>query len=159
MEKRAFERLVQEHQQMVFCVALSFCHDRASAEDVAQECFLKAFRSMDGLKEPGRVKTWLYSIARFTAIDWVRRKGRMQTGMIPERAAPREAEPDDRSARALAVIRSLKDDHREIMLLRYVRGLSYAEIARELGSTVGAVGEKLSRVRALVRHRIEEVLP
>jgi RNA polymerase sigma factor (sigma-70 family) len=52
------------------------------------------------------------------------------------------------------VIRGLKEEHREIMILRYVRGLSYAQIARETGSTSSAVGEKLSRIRDIVREKL-----
>jgi len=51
-------------------------------------------------------------------------------------------------------ITALKDEHREIMILRYVRGLSYAQIAKATGLTASAVGEKLSRIRDLVRQKI-----
>ena len=152
MDASAFERLVREHQHMVYCVALSLCKDAASAEDVAQEAFLKAYRSVDEMREPARLKTWLYSIARFTAIDWVRRRKHERTGAVPERAM---AEPkEDRTVRVMDVIQELKEEHREIMLLRYVQGLSYAQIARETGSTASAIGEKLSRIRDIVRQKL-----
>lgn len=153
MDASAFETLVCEHQHMVYCVALSYCKDSAAAEDVAQESFLKAFRSMGGLREPARVKTWLFSITRFTAIDWVRRRRRELPGPAPDRPAP--VPDEDRAGRVMAVIQGLKDDYRAIMLMRYEQGLSYAEIARETGSSTTAVGEKLSRIRALVRKRLE----
>src|SRR5438132_1671445 len=76
---------VSEHQHMVYCVALSFCKDSSLAEDVAQEAFLKAYRSVDEMREPARLKTWLYSIARFTAIDWLRRRKHEKfIGLAPE---------------------------------------------------------------------------
>jgi len=160
MDARAFERLVREHQQMVYCVALSFCKDASLAEDLAQEAFLKAYRSVDEMREPARLKTWLYSIAKFTAIDWIRRRKREPVlGLaddaareLPERPAAESKE--DRSVRVMDVIRGLKEEHREIMILRYVRGLSYSQIARETGSTVSAVGEKLSRIRDIVRDKL-----
>jgi RNA polymerase sigma-70 factor, ECF subfamily len=157
MDASAFERLVREHQHMVYCVALSFCKDPASAEDVAQEAFLKAYRSVDEMREPARLKTWLYSIARFTAIDWIRRRQRdpvrsLPGGELPERPV---AEPkEERTVRVMDVIQGLKEEHREIMILRYVRGLSYSQIARETGSTTSAVGEKLSRIRDIVRQKL-----
>lgn len=160
MEARAFERLVKDHQHMVYCVALSYCKDPSSAEDVAQEAFLKAYRSVDGLRESSRLKTWLFSIARFTAIDWIRRRGQERWHALSEKAAkelperPAADAKEDRTVRVMDVIRGLKDDHRELMLLRYVRGLSYAQIARETGLTPSAVGEKLSRIRDLVREKI-----
>jgi RNA polymerase sigma-70 factor (ECF subfamily) len=160
MDASAFEKLVREHQHMVYCVALSVCKDPASAEDLAQEAFLKAYRSVDEMREPARLKTWLYSIARFTAIDWVRRRKHERWLALPEGAAgelperPEAESKEDRSVRVMDVIRGLKDEHRELMLLRYVRGLSYAQIARELGLTASAVGEKLSRIRDLVREKV-----
>lgn len=160
MDANAFERLVREHQHMVYCVALSFCKDPASAEDVAQEAFLKAYRSVDEMREPARLKTWLYSIARFTAIDWIRRRRRDPVRALPEGAAreiperPAAESKEDRTVRVMDVIQGLKEEHREIMLLRYVRGLSYSQIAKETGSTTSAVGEKLSRIREIVRLKL-----
>ena len=151
---------------MVYCVALSFCKDASSAEDVAQEAFLKAYRSVDEMREPARLKTWLYSIARFTAVDWIRRKRRDPLRALPEDAArelperPAAESKEERTVRVMDVIQGLKEEHREIMLLRYVRGLSYAQIARETGSTTSAVGEKLSRIREIVRQKMRaEVRP
>jgi RNA polymerase sigma-70 factor (ECF subfamily) len=160
MDARAFERLVREHQHMVYCVALSFCKDSSLAEDLAQEAFLKAYRSVDEMREPARLKTWLYSIAKFTAIDWIRRRKREPVLGLAEGAAqelperPAAESKEDRSVRVMDVIRGLKDEHREIMILRYVRGLSYSQIARETGSTASAVGEKLSRIRDIVRDKL-----
>jgi RNA polymerase sigma-70 factor (ECF subfamily) len=159
MDANAFGQLVREHQRMVYCVALSYCKDPTSAEDVAQEAFLKAYRSVDEMRDPARLKTWLYSIARFTAIDWLRRKQREPVLGLPEGAAQeipeRSAESkEDRTVRVMDVIRGLKEEHREIMILRYVRGLSYAQIAQETGSTTSAVGEKLSRIRDIVREKL-----
>ncbi len=164
MDARVFERLVRDHQQMVYAVALSHCKDRTAAEDVAQEAFLKAYRSMDGLRNPPQLKTWLYSIARFTAIDWLRRRKREEVRPLPEdRPAPEEGGgegTEDRAMRVMQAIQGLRDDYREIMLLRYVRGLSYAEIARQVGGTPSAVGEKLHRVREMVREKLRsEVRP
>ena len=145
---------------MVYCVALSFCKDPASAEDVAQEAFLKAYRAVDEMREPARLKTWLYSIARFTAIDWIRRRQRDPVRALPEGAArelperPAAESKEERTVRVMDVIQGLKEEHREIMILRYVRGLSYSQIAKETGSTTSAVGEKLSRIREIVRQKL-----
>ena len=164
MDAGAFERLVREHQQMVYAVALSHCRDRSAAEDVAQEAFLKAYRSMDGLKHPSQLKTWLFSIARFTAIDWLRRRKREEASPVPDEVpAPRERAAEgteDRAMRVMQVIQGLREDYREVMLLRYVRGLSYSEIAKAVGGTPSAVGEKLHRVREMVREKLRsEVRP
>jgi len=143
---------------MVYAVALSHCRDRSAAEDVAQEAFLKAYRSMDGLKNRSQLKTWLFSIARFTAIDWLRRRKREEPRPVPDEVpAPAEGAAEgteDRAMRVMQVIQGLREDYREVMLLRYVRGLSYAEIAKAVGGTPSAVGEKLHRVREMVREKL-----
>src|SRR6516164_4441182 len=115
MDASAFERLVREHQHLVYCVALSVCKDPATAEDLAQEAFLKAYRSVDEVREPAQLKTWLYSIARFTAIDWVRRRKNERwqglsaeaAGELPER--PEAEAKEDRTVRVMDVIRGLKE--------------------------------------------------
>src|SRR5436190_21602705 len=102
---------------MVYCVALSFCKDSSLAEDLAQEAFLKAYRSVDEMREPARLKTWLYSIARFTAIDWIRRRKREPVLGLAEGAAnelpdrPSGESKEERRVRVMDVIRELKEEH------------------------------------------------
>ncbi len=99
-------------------------------------------------------------MASFTPTDWLRRAKREPALGLADEAAnglperPAAESKEDRSVRVMDVIRGLKDEHREIMILRYVRGLSYSQIARETGSTASAVGEKLSRIRDIVRDKL-----
>ncbi len=161
-DEAAFARLVHEHKDMVFAVALSHARDRSMAEDVSQEVFLKAFRSMGELREPAHVKTWLFSVARNTAIDAVRRRARGPASLDAnpvEPAAPPEAAPDDRLSRVKSVIDGLPEDYREILALRYVKGMSYRDIGAALGMTVSAVGEKLCRIRKAIQAKAVRATP
>lgn len=157
----AFARLVREYKDMVFAVALVHAHDRSLAEDISQDVFMKALRSMDELREPGRVKTWLYSVTRNTAIDAVRRRVRgpasLDRNPVDPAAPDAEPEPaqDERLARIQDVIETLQEDYREILALRYVKQLSYREIGQTLGMTVTAVGEKLCRVRRAIQAKVQ----
>ena len=152
MDDRKFEHLVKEHRDMVYSVALAHTKDPSAADDVAQETFIKAYRSWDGLKNPSRVKTWLYAIARNTAIDWFRRQKRAPNSGLDELdvAAP-EKEKDRVTMEEL--VAGLRPDYQEILRMRYVEELSYSEIGKRLGMTSTAVGEKLWRIREYMRNR------
>ena len=158
MDPTAFEHFVREHRNMVYSVAWTYCKDAHAAEDISQETFLRAHRSVDGLADRSRLKTWLYTLTRNAAIDHLRgqkRRGKLVERVAEvrrERAAPTHGEQVDR---LLGVIDSLPDDYRRIILLRYVEGLSYKEIAEALGMQVSAVGEKLSRIRKQISERME----
>lgn len=144
-----FDAFVREHQRMVRALAFSYLRDDHAADDLAQEVFLRAWKSVDGVAHP---KTWLYAMTRNAAIDHLR--ARRRSLPIEEKVmdvpAPPPAEPDDRIAKVMRVVDGLREDYRQIILLRYVENLPYARIAEALGMTVTAVGEKLHRVRALI---------
>ena len=158
MDERFFEQLVKEHRDMVYSVALAHTRDPSAADDVAQDTFIKAYRSWDGLKNPSRVKTWLYSIARNTAIDWFRRQKRAPSSGLDDLDV---AAPENKEERVSMdeLVSGLRPDYQEILRMRYVEELSYAEIGKRLDMTPTAVGEKLWRIREYmrVRHRRTEV--
>ena len=56
----AFERLVADHERTVRALAMAYCRDASAADDVVQETFLRAWKSLDGLRDPTKVKTWIY---------------------------------------------------------------------------------------------------
>lgn len=159
MNAGEFERFVCEHQRMVHAIARQYVKDEHVAEDVAQEAFVRAHRSYDGLRDPGRVRTWLYALTRNAAIDWLRANRRRPLPLegealnVPEPPPTRDDVRDTQLKKVLAALDSLREDYREIILMRYFQGLSYKEIAEALAMSVGAVGEKLSRVRDMIVER------
>jgi RNA polymerase sigma-70 factor (ECF subfamily) len=159
-EPGAFEELVERTQRQVFTLAYRLTGDRHEAEDVAQEAYLRVFRSMGGFREDARFETWLYRIVTNAAMTQLRRKGRFGLLMTEERerqAPEPEVRPvdevieQDELRRALA---ELPPETRAIVVLKDVYGLSVQEIAQEAGLTEGAVKLRLHRARK----RLKETL-
>ena len=164
----AYAELVMRYQVLVRNVAKSMVSDYQDAEDLAQETFIKAFNSLHSLHDTQKFSAWLFTILRHTVLDFLRsRRGNvsletlLEEGFEPKgeeavevgAAALESHEEDIRTLEALA---SLREDYREVIVLKHVEKLSYKEIAQRLNMSVSAVGEKLSRVRALLKRRIEK---
>ena len=175
-DTEAFEALVRRYQGWVFTLVLRMVGEHAESEDLAQEIFLKAYRGLAGFRGASRFSTWLHSIASHHCLNYLaarrRRPGSRQTAnespyawkddppdavdRLPD-AAPR---PDALLERAdlLRVVQGelakLTEEHRLILVLRDVQGLSYVEIAEILGLELGTVRSRLHRARMEMRARL-----
>lgn len=132
-------------------------------EDIAQEAFIKAYRSLPGFRGESKFSVWLYRIVSNLCLDFLRRKTRRQTlsltvedeegeesqldipdeSLSPERMLDRKLSRESLS-RGLD---SLPPEQREILLLREIQGLSYEEIARALDLEAGTVKSRIFRAR------------
>jgi RNA polymerase sigma-70 factor (ECF subfamily) len=142
----AFEELVRSYQADVWRFSYSFTRDRALAEDVTQEAFLRAFRFIRTFRGDAKFSSWLFRIARNCAMDAIRaRKGH------DERAQrqPSPVGPSDPESRAElnAALAAISEDHREPFLLVEVFGLSYQEAADVLNVRVGTIKSRMHRAR------------
>ncbi len=175
-DARAFEALVQRYQRWVFTLAVRMLGDRAEAEDMAQEIFLKAYRGLPGFKGTSRFSTWLYSIAShhcLNSLEARRRQPAASAGAMGSRDTGDDDSPTavDRLAngapRADAILeradlmrivqaelRNLRKDHRLILILRDIQGLSYEEIADTLRLELGTVRSRLHRARMEMKARL-----
>jgi len=144
---------------MVQAVAYQRTFDHAAADDVAQQALLAAYSSIAELREPAKFSSWLYSIAKRTAIAWVREKGREPgreaVEALADAAAPGgDAETLDRVRAGLA---ALDEDAREILVLRYFRGAKVREVAGFLGISVGNAKVRLLRAREALRKQLGDL--
>lgn len=153
MKDPAFERFVHEHGRMVRALAVAYCRDESAAEDVVQDTFVRAWRSLDGLRDPAKIKTWIYSLARHTAVDFLRARERRKTEELRMDVEAPERPGGGLIEQVMQAVDQLREDYRQILLLRYVEKFSYAQIGEALGMTPAAVGEKLHRVRRMVMER------
>jgi RNA polymerase sigma-70 factor (ECF subfamily) len=161
-DREAFGALVRRHQDRVFHVAYQIVRNREDALDVAQEAFVKAYSSLSSFKGEASFGTWMHRIVVNLAIDCLRRRRRSDAGMYDDRlAAPEDGEagiaaPDSPEAaletqqvrRLLASgIQALPPAHRAVLVLREVEGLSYDDIARAVGCSLGTVMSRLFYAR------------
>lgn len=169
-EEPAWRALVQRYQRPVFALLarmLSPVARRDLVEDLAQETFLRAFRALPTFDRaaPGRLSSWLLTIATRLALDELRRRrplpGTLQevhfqaAGMSPP---SHPTSPDHRLLNKVLTraVEALSPDHRAVILLRDVHELAYEEIATALALSVGTVKSRLSRARAELRAALAE---
>ena len=167
-DTKAFELLVARHTRLAGAVAVSVVSDYHLAMDVVQEAFVKVLSGIGNLEEPERFRGWLRNIVRTTAIDVLRRrKVAGRTGeALPgqdEDTAPLPApdlQPDDVLAQAelreqvRAEIAALPESQREVVMLKYLEGLSYEEIAKLTGLTISTIESRLFRARKALQGRL-----
>lgn len=165
-ETRLFDHLVRRHKDAVYGMAVRFVGRGPDAEDVAQEVFLKAFRSLAGFKGEAKFSTWLYRITFNLCADWLRRSrgpGRKTVpiddareigdGRIDLEAGLLDAEERQRVNRALD---RLDERYRSVVVLQYYQKLAYEEIAAILEVPVKTVETRLYRARKLLREALAE---
>jgi len=151
----AFEDLVRQYQGDVWRFAYHFTRDRSLADDVTQEAFLRAWRSLDRFDLERPFGPWVCRIAANLAVNHVRSPRAREEGLPEGHAETRSSGPgplgallDAEGARVLeAAMGQLPQEQRAVLVLRVVEDLSYAEIAETLGISPGTVMSRLFRAR------------
>jgi RNA polymerase sigma-70 factor (ECF subfamily) len=152
----AFETLVERHRGTVYRVAARLVGDH-EAEDVAQDAFLRAYHRLGRFRGDASFRTWLLRIAHNSAVDAL---GRRRPHVAPdpdELGEPRDVEESrlpaerlerrERLRRLEGKLALLRSEHRTVLVLRDVEGLSYEEIAEVTEMPVGSVKGRLHRAR------------
>jgi RNA polymerase sigma-70 factor (ECF subfamily) len=143
--ERAVEELFSRHWPDAYRAALLIAHDRAAAEDIAQEAFLAALRALPRFDRRRPLRPWLHRIVVNRAIDWARaRKLRAEVDFdaLPEAAAPPEVTGLGEVGAALA---RLSPEHRAVVVMRYLLEFTPGEIAEALELPRGTVNSRLRR--------------
>lgn len=149
-DQAAFEALVRRHARTVYAHALRFFGDPMTAEEVAQDVFIKVYRSLDSFDGRSRFTTWLYRVTRNACLDEVR-AGRKRPALVDH--FEDDALVDDFSdtvavsASLEAAIRTLPPEDRDALSAVSLFGLSYAEAAASLGVPEGTVKSRVFRAR------------
>ncbi len=169
---QALEELVRRYRGLIFNLIFRMVGNREEAEDLVQETFVKAFRSLHSFNDEFAFSTWLYKIASNHTIDLLRRK-RLQLLSLDEPVRTREGEvsreyPDENfnPERSLITsestqiifnaIEALPEKYRIIITLRHKEEKSYEEISRILKVPIGTVKARLFRARELLREKLKK---
>ena len=154
----AFEELVERTHRQVYTLAYRLVGDRQEAEDVAQEAYLRAYRSLRGFRGDSRFETWMYRIVSNVAMTHLRRRKRFGDLMVDEREAPDpEVRPTDELVERDELKRALDAlpvGQRTVVVLKDVYGLSCQEIGDQIGVSEGAVKVRLHRARRRLKELI-----
>lgn len=152
-----FTEVLKSNQAMVFSIAYHFLRDRTSAEEVAQDVFLQLFRSIGELRSEAHVTFWLRRVTSNRCIDFVRKRKRQATMALEDAPEPSvTSDPGDLllNGRLRALLVSLPETPRMVMVLRYQEDLMPEEIAKVLEMPVRTVKSHLQRSLAMLREKI-----
>ncbi|MFZ5595874.1 MAG: RNA polymerase sigma factor [Bacillota bacterium] len=168
-DREAFDELVRRYQGKVYTVAYRFMGNHADAGDLAQEAFIRAYQALSSFRGECSFATWLYRIASNVCRDEIRKQGRRKkvsldeimdrTGGGPVLAA---RDPSPEESLEMVEMREmvqgylglLPDDHRLILVLRDIQGMSYEEIALSLKCNMGTVKSRLNRARQALKELV-----
>ncbi|QHS55395.1 RNA polymerase sigma factor [Mucilaginibacter sp. 14171R-50] len=164
----AYADLVKRHQRFVFTLAMRFAKSREDAEEIAQDCFIKAYRSLSSFQQQSKFSTWLYSIVYTTAMTFLRKK-RVDTASIDddESYIQIESKPSgydynvenkSRSYYLNEAIQQLLPDDAAIITMFYKGEQSLEEISQATGIEANTVKVKLFRARQRLKERLERNL-
>ena len=169
---RAFDLLVLKYQSRVVSIAFKFVKEIHLAEDISQESFIKAYRSIESFREESAFYTWLYRITANTAKNYLVSKGRRKESSISELSISENEDffelPTNDSPEQILMAQSLKDtiydalsglpeDTRTALSLREFEGLNYEEIAEIMNCPVGTVRSRIFRGREALENLISPI--
>jgi len=159
----AFETIVKKYEKMIYSLAMSKTNNREDAQDISQECFLRAYKMLAGYRTDSAFSTWIYRICQNLIVDFYRKERKTKTVSLSatdEYGEPQIKElqdfapdPSEELIRAEKIekirkaIGALPEELREIITLRDLNNTSYARISEMLGLEIGTVKSRLNRAR------------
>ncbi len=154
--RQRFDRLVAVYYMDMFRYAAWLCRDRSIAEEVVQEALLRAWKSLDALRDAEAAKQWLLTIVRRENARYFERR-RLETVDIDNLTASQSAllaeAPNEELNDLREAIYGLDDDYREPLVLQVLMGYSTREIAELMGLKQGAVLTRLHRARLKLKEK------
>ena len=163
-DSSTFEGIVRRWQGPLVNLAYRFCRDRGRAEELAQEAFLRAYRSLDRWRREAAFSTWLFALATNLYCSELRRIP-VRTVPLDDVAEPRDLrgadrglENEDRDRLVRRAAFALPPKYREALILFYFHDMDIPSTARSLGLPQGTVKARLSRGREMLRSKLSQRL-
>ncbi len=166
-DREAFGHLVQAYQRPVYNLTYRMLGNAQEAEDAAQEVFIRVYRKLDTFCPERKFSSWILSIASHYCIDRLRRRRLKWLSLEDERLPPsvlvshqdspeRNVMQSEQQAQIQALLDTLSDDYRAVVVLHYWYDLSYKEIAETTGSSISAIKSRLFRARRMLAQQLQE---
>ncbi|HVS98314.1 MAG TPA: sigma-70 family RNA polymerase sigma factor [Puia sp.] len=166
-EQAVYAQLVHRYQQYVFTLAFRFTDNREDAEEIGQDVFVKAYRSLADFRGDSKFSTWLFTIVRTSCITFLRKKRLETTSIDNERTLVqlenRESgfnantvEQKSRHAMVNQAIRMLSPDDAQLITLFYKGEQSLEEIGKIMGYDPNTIKVKLHRARHRLKDKLEK---
>lgn len=163
----AFAELVNRYQNYVFTLTLRMIKSREDAEEVAQDVFIKAYRSLASFRGDAKFSTWLYTIVNTTCITFLRKKKLEMHSLDNEKVfeaadsvdsgmRANQVEQKSRSATVSNAISLLSPDDAQLITLFYKAEQSLEEISKAIGIEVNAVKVRLHRARTRLKEKMQQ---
>ena len=161
-ERDALTEIIKEYKDGLIFFLCGFCGNISCAEDMAQETFLKLYVKKPKFNGKSSFKTWLYSIGRNTAVDFIRRDSRMQTVSADESAEYADFcsnpeftyfDSEKKQAVHMAMLR-LKPEYRQILWLVYFEEMSSGEASKILKKSANSTAVLLHRAKNLLKSEL-----
>ncbi|MES2475134.1 MAG: sigma-70 family RNA polymerase sigma factor [Verrucomicrobiota bacterium] len=171
----AYDALVTRHRGRIYAMIRNMIHQEADAWDICQDVFIKAWNALPRFEAKARFSTWIYRIAHNAVYDWVRKRKIESVGELNDEIFTREKidagsfttpaggeSPDDSMVKGElrtkieAALAKLSPDHREVVILKDVQGLSYKEIADAMACSLGTVMSRLYYARQKLQAMLKD---
>lgn len=161
-DANAFEELVLKYEKTVYNLALRMVGDRDDAFDMTQEAFIKAYGSLSSFRGDSKFSVWIYRIATNVCLDFLRSKSRKQQVSLTVSDDDEDAQldipdpkadPEQQLIKKISMqsveegLKTLPDKQRQILVMRELGGMSYAEIGAALSLEEGTVKSRIFRAR------------
>jgi len=166
-DQQAYAEIVKRYQSFVFTIALRYTPNREDAEEIAQDCFVKAYRSLSDFRGDAKFSTWLYTIVTTTCLTFLRKK-KLETHSLDNEKVFEAADSLDSGFRANQVeqkskvtmvnkaITLLSPDDAQIITLFYKAEQSLEEIGQIMGLEPNTVKVRLHRARQRLKEKMEK---
>ncbi|MBN2316849.1 MAG: sigma-70 family RNA polymerase sigma factor [Sedimentisphaerales bacterium] len=157
--KREFQEFWIQTAGKVRAYMFCACENWTDADDMTQDCYLRALRAWGQFDGRASRQAWLFGIARRTRVDWFRRKKREELVVHSENMdefdkVDTSGSKGDRFERIWDAVKDLNAEHRQVIHMRFAAGLSYAQIAHALEIPIGTVRSRLHRGLKQIRECI-----
>ncbi len=170
-DMQSFEELIYQYEKKVYNVALRVFKNPEDAKDISQDVFIKIYKNLDKFDNKSSFSTWIYRITTNTCIDELRKRKGKETvsidndieddeGRFKREFADNEPTPEEKviskegESEIIKSMNTLSDEHRTIIVMRDIEGLSYTEISEIIGVSIGTVKSRISRARLQLKNII-----